>query len=259
MISIICVYNNGKILNDYLLKSLKNQTVKFELIALDNTEGKYKSAAEALNHGENKAKGKYILFVHQDVDLSSNSWLEEVEKVLDKLPNLGIAGVAGSSENRKGVITNVKHDTSPRLAGEIYIQKPTKVQTLDECLVIIPKSVFDTLRFDEEVCDNWHLYAVDYCLSARKLGFDVYVLPMFIYHKSPYISKSLFQIILSMGSLPKGYYQTLNKVLKKHKNYVRQVYTTCGNWSTSYPLILQKIGLLAKGGVKFLLRKGWQR
>jgi hypothetical protein len=240
------------------MKSLKKQNSKYELILLDNPQGKFKSAAEALNHGGRRAKGKYIMFVHQDVMLGSDSWLEEVEKVLDELPNLGIAGVAGKKDE-KGVMTVIKHDNPPKLAGEIYLQKPTKVQTLDECLVIIPQSVFDTLRFDEEVCDNWHLYAVDYCLSAIKLGFDVYVLPMFIYHKSPYISKSLFQTILSMGSLPKGYYQTLDKVLEKHKNYVRQVYTTCGNWMTSHPVILQRIGLLAKGGLKLLLRKGWQR
>ena len=258
MISIVCVYNNRKILENYLLKSLKNQTVDYELITLDNTQGKYKSAAEALNYGGKKANGKYIMFVHQDVDLSSNSLLEEVEKMLDSIQNLGIAGVAGKRDT-KGVMTIVKHDIPPKLGGKVFIQKPTKVQTLDECLVIIPKSVFHNLQFDEKVCDDWHLYVVDYCLSVKNLDFEVYVLPMYIYHRSPYIPKSLFQIILSMGPLPKGYYQTLDKVLKKHKNHVRQIYTSCGDWRTSYPLILQRIGFLARGGVRLLLRKGGQR
>ena len=81
MISIVCVYNNQDILNNWLLKSLKHQTVEFELITLDNTRNTFKSAAEALNYGGKKAKGKYIMFVHQDVDLSSDTWLEDVEKM----------------------------------------------------------------------------------------------------------------------------------------------------------------------------------
>ena len=64
MISVICVYNNKKILDNCLLKSIKNQTTKVELILLDNREGRFKSAAEALNFGGEQANGKYLMFVH---------------------------------------------------------------------------------------------------------------------------------------------------------------------------------------------------
>jgi GT2 family glycosyltransferase len=242
MISIVCVYNNKEILEDYLLKSLKNQTVKFEFIGADNTNGQFKSAAEALNQGGKKANGKYIMFVHQDVDLCSNTWLEEVEKILEKLSNLGIAGVAGKSENKTGVITNIKHDNPPRFAGKIQIKKPSKVQTVDECLTIIPKSVFNKLRFDEKVCNDWHLYAVDYCLSIKRLGFDSYVIPVFVYHKS------------SGYSMSEKYFITLKKVLKKHKNYYNKIYTTMGNWSTRYPLNIIRNYLWLKGKAGIVLR-----
>ena len=242
MISIVCVYNNKEILDNYLLKSLKNQTVDYELIVLNNIKGQFKSAAEALNHGGKKAKGKYIMFVHQDVDLCSNTWLEKIEKVLDELPNLGIAGVAGKKDE-KGVMTVIKHGNPPKHAGSITIKKPEQVQTLDECLVLIPKSVFDMLQFDEEVCDGWHLYAVDYCLSIKKRGFNVYVIPMFVYHRSPGYSFS------------EEYYLTLEKVLKKHKKHYKRIYTTMGNWSTLYPLSIQRIWRLEKAGVKILLEK----
>lgn len=79
MISIVCVYNDEKILNDFLLKSLKAQTVEYELIKIDNTQNRFKSAAEALNYGGKKAKGEYIMLVHQDVDLSSDTWLKNEE------------------------------------------------------------------------------------------------------------------------------------------------------------------------------------
>ena len=76
MISVVCVYNNEKILRDYLLKSLEGQRSEFELIKIDNTQSTYRLAAEALNYGGKKARGTYIMFVHQDVDLSSHSWLK---------------------------------------------------------------------------------------------------------------------------------------------------------------------------------------
>lgn len=264
MISVVCVYNSENILNNWLLKSLKNQTVEFELITLDNTRNTFKSAAEALNYGGKKAKGKYIMFVHQDVDLSSNTWLEDVQKMLNSIPNLGIAGVAGASEKGQNARTRwksvIKHGTPPKWTGATPIQNPEKVQTLDECLVIVPKPVFNVLTFDEKVCDDWHLYAVDYCLSARKLGVDAYAIPMFIYHRSTgALTEDLFQAILSLGQLPKGYYQTLEKLLKKHKSYCKHIYTS-GGWSTSQPLVWQRIVrltiyLLVKLGFGYLYRK----
>ena len=242
MISVICIYNNKEILDNYLIKSLRNQTNKFEIILLDNRQRHFRSAAEALNYGGRKAKGDYIMFVHQDVDLYSNTWLEEVEKILDKLSNLGIAGVAGKSENKTGVITNIKHDNPPRFAGKIQIGTPAKVQTIDECLMIIPKYIFNTLQFDEEVCDGWHLYAVDYCLSAKRLGFDIYVMPIFIYHRSPGYSMS------------EKYFVALYKILKKHKSYYNKIYTTMGNWSTRYPLNIKRIYLWLRRKAGIILR-----
>jgi len=245
VISIVCVYNNKGILDNYLIESLKNQTMNYELILIDNTQSQFKSAAKALNYGGRKAKGDYLIFVHQDVMLSSDSWLERAQKIVDKLPNLGIAGIAGKSESKSGVISNIKHSVPPKLAGKIQIKNSTNVQTLDECLVIIPSSKFNILQFDEKVCDDWHLYVVDYCLSIKKLGFDVYVIPIFLYHRSPGYSFS------------EKYYVTLTKVLKKHKKHYKLIYTTMGDWSTMFPLNIQRqrIWHLAIAGVKFLLEK----
>lgn len=77
MISVVCVYNNEKTLKSVLLESLERQTVEYELITLDNRDGRFKSAAEALNYGGAKAKGDYIMFVHQDMWLGTDSWLED--------------------------------------------------------------------------------------------------------------------------------------------------------------------------------------
>ncbi|MBL7196670.1 MAG: family 2 glycosyl transferase [Candidatus Omnitrophica bacterium] len=250
MISIVCIYNNEIILQDWLLKSLKNQTAEFELIKIDNTKNRFKSAAETLNYGGRQVKGKYIMFVHQDVDLCSNSWLEDTEKILDSISNLGIAGVIGVCEIgdtvAERILNVIRHGDNQRLIGNPIIV-PEHVQTLDEQLLIIPKDVFQKYQFDEKTCDGWHLYGVDYCLIMGSLGFEVYAIPMFVQHKSDgaSIRRPLYSlpVIFNLGPMVKEYYSSIDKVLKKHKNNYKWVYTTCahGKWSTSRPLIFQRI------------------
>lgn len=258
MISVVCVYNNKAILEDTLLKSLENQTSKYQLVLIDNMQGEFKSAASALNWGGKRAKGDYLMFVHQDVDLSSNSWLADAEKFLGSMPNLGVAGVAGMSDqgrkNEERGRNIIEHGDNRRLwEWGNPIQKPERVQTLDECLLIIPKLVFNLVQFDEETCSNWDLYGVDYCLSCAKKGFHAYAIPLSIYHKSAgRLALSKIEVLRSVGTYRKSYYQTLEKLTKKHKNYYQHIYTTCGDWNTSYPVIVQRIWVLMKGSLEWL-------
>jgi len=248
MISVVCVFNNLEVLNNYLLPSLKRQTAEFELILIDNRSGKYPSIALALNEGGNQAKGDYVMFIHQDVSLMSSDWLANAEKIVETLERFAIAGVAGK-KNEKGVISNITHGSPPISAGKIQLQKPEIVQTLDECLVIIPRSLFSELPFDAEACDNWHLYAVDYCLSVQKAGLNAYVIPIRVYHASSHKPKRKTEILLSGDPLYPGYFSTLRKLVKKHGQTVNIIYTTCGDWNTKTPLAFQK-GILC---IKYLL------
>lgn len=81
-------------------------------------------------------------------------------------------------------------------------------------------------KFDEVICPKWDLYVVEYCLTMKKNDVNCYVIPLSIIHKST-------------GAVSKNYFYTLKKVLKKHED-LKQVYTTCGNWNSKYPLFLQK-------------------
>lgn len=226
MISIISVYNDRNLLERYLLKSLEIQNKDYQLILLDNSFGKFTSASLALNYGGDKAKGDYIMFIHQDYDLISDTWLDDVEKFLNSLENIGVIGVVGR-KNRNS-ISNIKTGAPPFSNGLIQLKEPENVQTVDECLFIVPKEVFEKIQFDEQVCDNWHLYAAEYCLSVKDAGYEVYVIPMGGYHASPGYSFT-----------PEGYYSTLRKLVKKHKSNYKWIYTTTGSWNTVLPLDLQ--------------------
>jgi len=246
--SVICVYNNKQILQKNLLSSLEKQNQKYQLILLNNTRHKFKSAAEALNFGAKKARGKYLMFVHQDVRLEDKNWLAKATQFLDGLKDLGIAGVVGMSESGQGNKSRgrnvIKHGEPPApWSWGNPIKEPEVVQTLDECLLIVPRRVFDKLQFDEKTCNDWHLYGVDYCLSIKKLGFLSYVLPLVIYHQS------------AGSSFSDRYYDTLRKLLVKHKDKYKRIYTTMGNWRTFWPFWLQ---LFLKRAEHFISRgEGW--
>lgn len=226
MISVVCVYNNKNILDKCLLKSLESQNYNYEVILIDNTELKFKSACAALNYAVENAKGKYIIFTHQDVYLKSKNFLNNTVNTLNTLKNLGVAGLAGKKINKKDLISNITEGNPPHKVGTPF-KTPLKVQTVDECLFIIPKSMFNINRFDEKVCDGWHLYAVDYCLSVMKIGFHIYLIPLEIYHKS------------TGYSFTNEYYSILKRLIKKHGIDYNKIYTTTENWSTKWPLFLQ--------------------
>ncbi len=225
MISVVCVFNDETVLNNYLLKSLKNQTATHEIVLINNIEGNWQSAAQALNYGGKLAKNEYIMFCHQDIEFTPKDWLERIESYIVTLPSLGIAGAAG--KRKDGSLSNSENGYPPIPAGNIKISSVESVQTLDECLLIIPKFMFDLFQFDERVCNDWHLYGVDYCLTAKKMGYMVYVLPIKIYHKS------------AGQSLSKSYFEGLSKMQTKWKNDFSIIYTTMGDWKTTIPLFIQ--------------------
>lgn len=232
MFSVVVVYNNEKMMNRILMSSLKEQTAEYEFIPVDNTEGRLKSAAEALNYGGRKAKGKYLLFVHQDIELGSNTWLADTEKMLDSLPDLGIAGSVGMSTKGNtfddGVVAYISNCGT--IVGNPF-EKPVEVQTLDECILIVPKSVFSRLQFDANTFDGWHSYGVDYCLSVQEMGLKVYVVPAFVYHRSFAINT-------------KGLLKYEKRLYHKHKMHFPDIHAPTGRLTRFRVMAFPITGLL---------------
>ncbi|HXX80351.1 MAG TPA: glycosyltransferase [Thermodesulfovibrionales bacterium] len=233
-------------MNDWLLMSLKAQTVVHEMIIIDTAEKGFQSAAQALNFGGSQAKGTYIMFIHQDVNILSNTWLEDAERMLDTIPNLGIAGVVGSVEEGDSISERMRNviahgDDKEQIGNAIPLPEP--VQTLDELLLIIPRKIFREHQFDEHTCTGWHLYGTDYCLNMLTIGKGVYVIPLYVIHKSKGgASTNRLSFIFNFG-LSGEYYHTLEKILDKHKDHFMWVYTTpgYGKWKTTESLFTQRV------------------
>ena len=141
--------------------------------------------AQALNFAAKTAKNEYLIFTHQDISLISTDWLNYAESFLKSILNCGIAGLVGVRKNKTtgktDFLNRIYTGTPPHPWGST-ISEPEQVNSLDECIAIIPKNVFQRLKFDEKTCDRWDLYMVDYCLAVKRMNLQPYVLPLEIYH-----------------------------------------------------------------------------
>lgn len=210
MISIICVYNNEKILNKFLLNSITQQKfTDYELILLNNYDSHYRSAVEALSDGVAKAKGDIYLFVHQDVYFLDNDAFEKIEQFCKSF-NFGVAGAAGVDFDKR-LRCAVVQGIDKANAGE-EVDELTEVQTLDECMFFVKKENFKGFEY---IDDSWHLYAVSYSISCMLDDFKNYVLPIHIWHYSPGLS------------FDKSYFKTLKRYFKKHSD-IKEVSCTMG-------------------------------
>lgn len=225
MMSIICVYNNKNILDEYLIKSLNTQTEKYELILVDNRNNEFTSASSALNYGAGQAHGDFLVFAHQDIYFSDRDWIKNTLELLYTLKNVGIVGVAGKTVDSI-VRSNIKQGLDPVDVSPFKLDAPEKASTVDECLFIIPRDVFDKTGLNED-CDDWHLYAVDYVYNIKDKGFEAYIIPTELEHRS------------KGASMSEGYYSTLPKLQKKY--FKKGLIRTCmGDWFTFVPIRLQR-------------------
>ncbi len=217
MISIICTFNNKDVLRKNLLPTLKKQSKPYDLVLINNTHEKFHSASSSLNYAfkQTNPRSKYIFFAHQDFSFIQQNDLILIEKELNKITKLGVAGFAGKDrQNRR--TGYVLHFTKP---WGRKLSSSKEVLTIDELGFIIPRAVFNKHQFDQKTFDGWHCYCADYCLWAKKKGLKVTVLPIGVQHNTSHQAlsdKSLF------------YYQS--QLLKKYPEY-KKIYTTNGTIS----------------------------
>jgi hypothetical protein len=214
MFSVICVFNNAELLERSLLASLRSQTVSYEWIPIDNTRGRYTSAAEALNQGARLATQDWLLFAHQDVVLLTNEWLQNAERILGVFRPGGWIGVAGCAADGRycGFCRDRAYLWGAPFEGLV------EVQTVDECLLITRRrSDHEKTYFDETIC-GWHVYGVDVCCSAIRIGLKNYVLGLPVWHDSPSTNRD-------------GLKHAQEIVYCKHQHHLKNIYTTCGHLS----------------------------
>ena len=224
-ITIICCYSNEKIYNNFL-DSLKTQTCNHELIGIDNTGNKkFSSCSSAYNSVLNQIRTKYVIFSHQDILFNKPDSLAKFLEYLDKIAPHDILGVAGVKFNEVGVFANILHKNKAGeiiFAGDFRLQSPMmECDTLDECFFGGYSEHFRANPFDEKICNNWHLYAVDACLNTKAKSGHVFICDPEILH-------------LSAGNLSMLFHYEFYRLCGKYSKIFPVINTTCTTSKTDF-------------------------
>ena len=218
-VTIICCYNNIPQYEAFL-QSLNKQIEVFELIGIDNREQKYTSCSKAYNSVLPEVKTEYVIFSHQDIILEESSILMQFVDYMKQMDTFDILGVAGATAGVKPIFSNV-HDGKGKFAGEERIVGMQEFDTVDECFFGGTIECFRKYPFDEVLCDDWHLYAVERCLNAKVSGHKVYACDIPIIHTS-------------VGRISHGFNVNLNRICKKYRDEFKVIRTTCANTRTDF-------------------------
>ena len=179
MMTVVCVFNDAELLDRRLRASVEAQDGDVRLVAVDNREGRFRAAVDALHHGAAGVEAGWVAFIHQDVDLLEPGWVACVEASLAELPDLGWAGVAGVGHD--GGFRGLLRDSG--MVRGAPSDRATPVQTLDECVLVT--RCRDDRRYFDPTLRGWHAYGVDACLTAEGAGAVNRVLPAPVWHDSP--------------------------------------------------------------------------
>lgn len=231
-ISLITVYNNEKLVREMTDSAAVQQGVSVEYILLDNRGRKFESAAAALNEGIEKSTGEVLVFLHQDIEFLSEGVLEDIYDyaVKNKRVIFGSAGVERRTDSKTGGGLLSSMFAGPDKTKYNTLSQPQKAFTLDECLIACHRSCVNELRFDERVCDGWHLYGADLCLQAQALyRLEVYAVPIDCWHKSN-------------GNADESYFECQERLGKKYRKYYKIVNTTNGYvYTNTLKRFIQKV------------------
>lgn len=185
-LTFVAAVNNIETLNGSLLKSPCLQTGEHQLLITHGAS----SAAEAYNKAFEEATGDILVFLHQDVWLPegwSKVLLQRYGEVLQSeawrvAADVSVVGAYGVDKTGQRFGKVMSH-------GKPLIEEtplPAEVQTLDEFLLVLPRS--SKLRFDPTM--GFHFYGCDIAMQARKQGGFAIVVDALAHHD--YFSKHPF-------------------------------------------------------------------
>jgi len=153
----VVAVNNETVLRSNLLSSpCLQEPCSYQLILQRNAT----SVAEVYNAGIEQAIYPFVVCLHQDVHLPigwPNLFLKRWQEAEEKFGPIDVAGVYGVGKARAGHVQTF----GARLLEPEPL--PVKVRSLDECLLVLPKTT--TLRFDPAL--GFHFYGTDIALQAK--------------------------------------------------------------------------------------------
>lgn len=162
--------------------------VPYEIIAIDNSQGKY-GICEAYNLGAARAQYGLLCFMHEDIRFHTIGWGQKVADIL-RDATIGVLGITGGQYQvaapaawwgcglklcRENVL-NIFPDGHKEM--DLYNpegQTLTDVAVVDGLWMCSRKEVWQQYPFDSSTFAEFHFYDVDYCTEIYKHGLRVCV------------------------------------------------------------------------------------
>ena len=203
--SVIILNWNGMNFTKPCIESvLKNTTVPFEIIVIDNgskeeeiktleamlkqgkiqefiNNGKNVGFAHANNQGLRKAKGHYLFLLNNDTLVPKN-WLKDCIDVLESDKSFGVVGVnLPADENDKkiyggayvGISGMVKHTISQHEKN----MKNVAVDQVGGAAMLFDRKLFNKIGELDEGFSPIYFEETDFCARTRKAGYKVIFAP----------------------------------------------------------------------------------
>lgn len=225
-VTYVCMYYKREELDRMLIQSfIKSKgEIPNNIIFIDNSHRTFTSCAKAYNDTLTNYKNKIndvIIFIHPDIAFDNLDFENRIVEELEKNENqiLGFAGITNGL-----VYTNLRYKLTKTGIAIPFDQK-MECESLDECCFAMSKKLFFSLKFDENVCDGFHLYCVDLCYAAKlRFSTQSYILPEKLYHKENPDS-GLYD--------DNNFIRAMYRLTRKYSKSFKEINTTCYQCPTS--------------------------
>jgi GT2 family glycosyltransferase len=166
----------------------------YELIRISDA----RSLCEGYNRGLDQARGKYVIFSHDDIEILTPDFRDRLLRHLERFDLLGIAGTtrlvdgawnAAGQPWVHGQCVQPDVDGGPGYNVEVYgkaqhVVQPD-IQAIDGVFMAARRSMAKSVRFDAKTFDAFHLYDIDFSFRAFRERWRLGVCnDILIYHAS---------------------------------------------------------------------------
>jgi GT2 family glycosyltransferase len=201
MISVIICTRDKDISAEQRRNIKESARAEVEIVVIDNSKGG-ESIFSAYNKGVCRANGDILCFMHDDVMFRTEGWEKIARRHFEEDEKLGLIGFAGThflpstpmywhdspfiseydlttrdGETEKCFFTEFfsKPDGRSEYGASTERKTLVEVAAVDGLCFFVRRELFDTVRFDEETFDGFHLYDMDICMQVRGVGYKVAV------------------------------------------------------------------------------------
>lgn len=162
---------------DYYLRHLKiPEGYTSEVLAVTQAY----SMAGGYNEGMDASDAKYKIYLHQDVFIINENFLEDMMQIFQSDEEIGMLGLIGRKtlsgdyhQIMRWDVGKILHNCTPREQNEWQdsSRRSVEVESVDGLLIATQYDV----RWRDDLFTGWHFYDLSECCEFRKRGWKVVV------------------------------------------------------------------------------------